>query len=64
MHPCPLRFTHFRDKGARHLNEGDQTLTLLRMDCGTFLSALWHLDCLLYGYGIVRMWVAIPGMLL
>src|SRR6266850_1052736 len=30
---------------------------------GTFLSALWHLDCLLYGYGIVRMRVAIPGTL-
>src|SRR6267142_2840912 len=30
---------------------------------GTFLSALWRLDCLLYGYGIVRMRVAIPGTL-
>src|SRR6266850_3306465 len=30
---------------------------------GTFLSALWRRDCLLYGYGIVRMWVAIPGTL-
>jgi len=30
---------------------------------GTFLSALWRLDCLLYGYGIMQMWVAIPGTL-
>src|SRR6267142_177778 len=30
---------------------------------GTFLSALWCLDCLLYGYGIVQMRVAIPGTL-
>src|SRR6266850_1709021 len=30
---------------------------------GMFLSALWRLDCLLYGYGIVRMRVAIPGTL-
>jgi len=30
---------------------------------GTFLSALLRLDRLLYGYGIVRMWVAIPGTL-
>src|SRR6266850_2345102 len=30
---------------------------------GTFLSALWRRDCLLYGYGIVRMRVAIPGTL-
>ena len=30
---------------------------------GTFLLALWRSDCLLYGYGIVRMRVAIPGTL-
>jgi len=36
---------------------------MLRTDFGMSLSALWCLNCLLYGYGIMRMQVAIPGTL-
>ena len=36
---------------------------MLCMDSGMFLSALWCLDHILYGYGSMRMQVAIPGTL-